>query len=167
VQQDGAAGAAPRRGEDPGTGIRIAPMTLSDLAEVLTDHEQFWGERDMRFLHESVFVQEFGDSCLTARLAGDLIAGYLLGFTTPNRVGYIHAVAVRGEARGRGCGHGLYRVFAAVAAAQGAEQLKAITTVTNAGSIGFHRRLGFDVRHAGDYSGPGLARMVMTRPLPW
>lgn len=49
---------------------------------------------------------------------------------------------------------------------QGAEQLKAITTVTNAGSIAFHRRLGFDVRHVADHSGPGVPRMVLTRPLP-
>jgi ribosomal protein S18 acetylase RimI-like enzyme len=147
-------------------GIRIEPMTLSDLAEVLADHDQFWGGRDTRFLHQQVFVQEFGDTCLTARSAGDRIAGYLLGFTTPRRVGYIHAVAVRDEARGTGCGQALYRAFAAAATARGAERLKAITTVTNAGSIGFHRRLGFDVRQADDYGGPGVPRMMMTCPLP-
>jgi ribosomal protein S18 acetylase RimI-like enzyme len=147
-------------------GIRIEPMTLSDLAEVLADHDQFWGGRDTRFLHQQVFVQEFGGTCLTARSAGDRIAGYLLGFTTPRRVGYIHAVAVRDEARGTGCGQALYRAFAAAATARGAERLKAITTVTNAGSIGFHRRLGFDVRQADDYGGPGVPRMMMTCPLP-
>jgi ribosomal protein S18 acetylase RimI-like enzyme len=147
-------------------GIRIEPMTLSDLAEVLADHDRFWGRRDVRFLHQRVFVQEFGDTCLTARAPGDRIAGYLLGFTTPRRVGYIHAVAVRDETRGTGCGQALYRAFAAVATAPGAERLKAITTVMNAGSIAFHRRLGFDVRQVDEYSGPGAPRMVMTRPLP-
>ena len=68
--------------------------------------------------------------------------------------------------RGTGCGQALYRAFATAATAQGAEQLKAITTVTNAGSIGFHRRLGFDVRQVDDHGGPGVPRMVMTRPLP-
>jgi ribosomal protein S18 acetylase RimI-like enzyme len=147
-------------------GVRIEPMTLSDLAEVLADHDRFWGGRDMRFLHQRVFVQEFGDTCLTARGAGERIAGYLLGFTTPGRVGYIHAVAVRAEERGTGCGQALYRAFAAVATALGAERLKAITTESNAGSVAFHRRLGFDVRLVDDYSGPGIPRMVMTRPLP-
>jgi ribosomal protein S18 acetylase RimI-like enzyme len=147
-------------------GVRIEPMTLSDLAEVLADHDQFWGGRDTRFLHQQVFVQEFGDTCLTARAAGDRIAGYLLGFTTPRRVGYIHAVAVRDQARGARCGQALYRAFAAAATAQGAERLKAVTTVTNAGSIGFHRRLGFDVRQADDYGGSAVPRMVMTCPLP-
>jgi ribosomal protein S18 acetylase RimI-like enzyme len=168
-------------------GVRIEPMTLSDLADVLADHDQFWGGRDTRFLHQRVFVQEFGDTCLTARADGDAfhdrgasgaisapdaprswnrIAGYLLGFTTPRRIGYIHAVAVRDDARGTGCGQALYRAFGAVAAALGAEQLKAVTTMTNAGSIAFHCRLGFDVRQVDDYSGPGVPRMVMTRPLP-
>jgi ribosomal protein S18 acetylase RimI-like enzyme len=148
-------------------GVRIEPMTLSDLAEVLTDHDDFWAGRDMRFLHQRVFVQEFGDTCLTARGAGDRIAGYLLGFTTPHRVGYIHAVAVRDDARGTGCGQALYETFADTAMAQGAEQLKAITTATNAGSIAFHRQLGFDIQQVDDYSGPGIARTVMTRALPF
>jgi ribosomal protein S18 acetylase RimI-like enzyme len=149
-----------------GMGVRIEPMTLSDLAEVLADHDQFWGGRDLHFLHQRVFVQEFGDTCLTARDAGEPIAGYLLGFTTPRRVGYVHAVAVRAQARGSGCGQALYLAFAAAAGAQGAERLKAITTEANAGSIAFHRRLGFDVRQVDDYGGPGLPRIVMTRALP-
>jgi hypothetical protein len=39
--------------------IRIEPMALSDLAAVLADHDRFWGGRDLRFLHQRVFVQEF------------------------------------------------------------------------------------------------------------
>jgi ribosomal protein S18 acetylase RimI-like enzyme len=147
-------------------GPRIEPMTVSDLAEVLADHDQFWGGHDVRFLHQPVFVREFGDTCLTARGEGGEIAGYLLGFTTPHHVGYVHAIAVRDSARGTGCGQALYRAFADVAAGQGADRLKAITTVTNAGSIAFHRRLGFDIMQVDDYSGPGIPRIVMTRTLP-
>jgi ribosomal protein S18 acetylase RimI-like enzyme len=148
-------------------GLRIEPMTLSDLSGVLAQHDQFWGERDLRFLHQRVFVQEFGDTCLTAREADGGIAGYLIGFTTPRRIGYIHAVAVRHDARGTGCGQALYQAFAGAVAAQGADRLKAITSVTNTGSLGFHRRLGFRVRQVDDYDGPGTAMMVMTRLLPF
>jgi ribosomal protein S18 acetylase RimI-like enzyme len=84
-----------------------------------------------------------------------------------HRIGYIHAVAVRHDARGTGCGQALYQAFAAAAAAQGADRLKAITSVTNTGSVGFHRRLGFRVRQVDDYDGPGTPMMVMTRPLPF
>src|SRR5258708_28010733 len=118
--------------------VRNEPMTLSDLTEVLADHERFWGGRDVSFLHQRVFIQEFGDTCLTARAAGDRIAGYLLGFTTPRRAGYIHAVAVRDEARGTGCGHALYRALAAASTAQGAGPMDAITPVTECGASSLH-----------------------------
>jgi ribosomal protein S18 acetylase RimI-like enzyme len=147
--------------------IAIEPMRLSDMAAVLAELDRFWGGRDMRFLHQKVFVQEFGDTCLAARGPDGRIAGYLIGFPAPRRLGYIHAVAVRDEARGTGCGHALYRAFATAVAEYGADRLKAITSVTNTGSVGFHRRLGFDVRQVEDYDVPGVPMMVMTRPLRW
>jgi len=147
--------------------LRIELMTLADLADVLANHLRFWGDRDLRFLHETVFVQEFSDTCLVARGPGDQIAGYLLGFTTPRGVGYIHAVAVRDTARGTGCGRAMYSRFAGTAAQQGAQTLKAITHLVNTGSAAFHRRLGFDVRQVEDYAGQGKPMYVMTRPLPW
>jgi ribosomal protein S18 acetylase RimI-like enzyme len=147
--------------------ITIEPMRLPDMAAVLAELDRFWGGRDMRFLHQKVFVQEFGDTCLTARGTHGRIAGYLIGFPAPRNLGYIHAVAVRDEARGTGCGQALYRAFATAVAVHGADRLKAITSVTNTGSVAFHRRLGFDVRHVEDYDGPGKPMMVMTRPLLW
>jgi len=36
-----------------------------------------------------------------------------------------------------------------------------------AGSVAFHRRLGFEARQVPDYGGPGQPMMVMTRRLPW
>jgi ribosomal protein S18 acetylase RimI-like enzyme len=146
--------------------ITIEPMTLSDMATVLAELDRFWGGRDMRFLHQKVLVQEFGDTCLTARGPDGQIAGYLIGFSAPRHLGYIHAVAVRDSARGTGCGQALYRAFAAAVAAHGADRLKAITNVINTGSVAFHRRLGFDVRKVEDYDGPGIPMMVMTHPLP-
>jgi ribosomal protein S18 acetylase RimI-like enzyme len=147
--------------------IQIEPMTLPDLNDVLAEHDRFWGGRDLRFLHQRVFVQEFGDTCLTVRGPGGQIDGYLIGFVAPRGLGYIHAVAVRDQARGGGRGQALYRAFAAAVAAQGADRLKAITNVTNTGSVAFHRRLGFDVRRVDDYDGAGVPMMVLTRGLPF
>jgi L-amino acid N-acyltransferase YncA len=147
-------------------GISIEPMTMADLAAVLADHASFWGERDLRFLHLTALVQEFGDTCLTARADGsELITGYLIGFTTPSGAGYIHAVAVRDTARGSGTGRELYRVFSRAAQAQGAVSLKAITNLVNTGSVAFHQRLGFETHRAEDYDGAGKPMMVMTRAL--
>lgn len=148
-------------------GILVEPMTMADLAGVLAEHARFWGERDMRFLHLTALVQEFGETCLTARRSAGQIDGYLIGFTTPRRVGYIHAAAVRDTARLGGVAGALYRAFARAASAQGATTAKAITSVTNGGSVAFHRRLGFETGRVEDYDGRGKPMMIMTRPLPW
>src|SRR5512142_551697 len=113
-------------------------MTLDDLAAVVAEHERYWDGRDLRRLHQPVFVHEFGGTCLVAR-AEDGIRGYLVGFCTPDGTGYIHLVATRDDARGAGLGRRLYGAFAERAAALGAVRLKAITSVTNDGSIAFHR----------------------------
>src|SRR2546428_2237644 len=110
-----------------GMGILVEQMTMADLADVLADHARFWGERDMRYLHLTALVQEFGETCLTARRGAGQIDGYLIGFTTPRRVGYIHAVAVRDTARLGGVAQTLYRAFAGAAVALGATMAKAIT----------------------------------------
>ena len=145
--------------------VRIEPADVTDLHQVLEDHARYWGERDLRALHLTALVQEFGSTCLVAR-ADDGIRGYLFGFVTPDRTGYVHLVATRDDARGTGLGRDLYTAFVEAAGRQGAVRLKAITSVTNEGSIAFHRTLGFDARVVEDYDGPGRPRFVFTRELP-
>ena len=144
---------------------RIVPARLADVQQVLTDQSRYWGKRDMRALHLLPLVHEFGETCLVAR-SDDGILGYLIGFVTPGGTGYVHLVATRDDARGAGLGRELYSAFTEAARRQGAVRLKAITSVTNEGSIAFHRRLGFEVRVVEEYNGPGQpARVVFTRPL--
>ena len=144
--------------------VRIEPADVTDLHQVLEDHARYWGERDLRALHLTALVQEFGSTCLVAR-ADDGIRGYLFGFVSPDRTGYVHLVATRDDARGAGLGRDLYSAFIEAAARQGAVRLKAITSVTNEGSMAFHRTLGFDARVVEDYDGPGRPRVVFTRDL--
>ncbi|WP_106410008.1 GNAT family N-acetyltransferase [Streptomyces canus] len=144
--------------------VRIDLADVSDLHQVLADHARYWGERDLRALHLTALVQEFGATCLVAR-AEDGIRGYLFGFVTPDHTGYVHLIATRDDTRGTGLGRTLYEAFAEAARGQGAVRLKAITSVTNEGSIAFHRSLGFDARVVEDYDGPGRPRVVFTRDL--
>jgi predicted GNAT superfamily acetyltransferase len=147
--------------------LSIEPMTVAGLAAVLADHASFWGDRDLRRLHLTALVQEFSETCLTARRPGSAeIAGYLIGFTTPGQVAYIHLVAVRDTERGTGTARALYAAFARAAQAQGATSAKAITNLINTGSAAFHQRLGFTTREIPGYNGPGHPMIVMTRPLP-
>ncbi|MCT9009023.1 GNAT family N-acetyltransferase [Streptomyces rhizosphaerihabitans] len=146
-------------------GIDIASAQVADFHQVLRDHPRYWGERDLRSLHLLALVQEFGSMCLVAR-AEDGIRGYVFGFVTPNGTGYVHLIATRDDARGTGLGRRMYAAFAEAAERHGARRLKAITSVENAGSIAFHRGLGFDVRIVDDYNGPGRTMAVFHRDLP-
>ena len=143
----------------------IAPVTMEQFQQVLADHARYWGDRDLRALHLAALVQEFPLTSLVA-VAEDDIQGYIFGFVTPDRLAYVHLVATRDDARGTGLGRRLYGAFIDAARTQGAVSLKAITSVGNAGSIAFHRSLGFDVRVIEDYNGPGQTRVVFTRGLP-
>ncbi|MER6212058.1 GNAT family N-acetyltransferase [Streptomyces sp. NPDC001642] len=144
--------------------VRIEPADVTDLHQVLKDHLRYWGDRDLRALHLTAMVREFGTTCLVAR-DEDGIRGYIFGFVTPDRLGYVHLVATRDDARGSGLGRRLYGAFAEAAGRQGAVRLKAITSVTNEGSIAFHRALGFAARVVEDYDGAGVPRVVFTREL--
>ena len=145
---------------------RITPAQVADLLRVLDDHPRYWGQRDLRALHQPVLVQEFGETCLVAR-GEDGIRGYVFGFVTPTGTGYVHLVATREDARGTGLARRLYAAFAEAAQRQGAVRMKAITSVGNTGSIAFHRRLAFTAETVDDYNGPGLAMVVFRRALPF
>jgi GNAT superfamily N-acetyltransferase len=83
-------------------GIILRPVEIADLRTILRELDEFWGERDTAFLHQALYVHEFGDTSLLAERDREIVA-YLLGFVSPaDRAGYIHVVAVRRSARGRG-----------------------------------------------------------------
>lgn len=142
----------------------IDTLTPADLRTVLEQHSRFWGERDLRALHADVLVHEFGDTCFAVRRAGEVV-GYLIGFVTPHRLGYVHLIAVRDDARKLGLAQSLWDAFAARAGKLGATELKAITSVTNTSSIAFHTAIGFEATRVEDYASPGEARMVFRRSL--
>src|SRR5438105_15871165 len=124
--------------------LRFDTPDAQDLAAILRDHARFWGERDVRHLHNPMLVHELGDTALVARNGDGEIVGYLFGVVAPvNNAGYVHLIATRDDVRDRGLGRLLYERFERVARERGAVALKAITTPGNSGSIAFHERLGF------------------------
>ena len=148
-----------------GLSVSIVPATMTHFRQVLDDHPRYWGDHDMRWLHLAALVHEFPTTSLVA-LDDEGIRGYLFGFVTPDRVGYIHLIATRDDTRSTGLGRRLYHAFADAARKQGALTLKAITSFDNKASIAFHRSLGFNPREVEGYGGPGYDRIVFTRDLP-
>ena len=118
----------------------------------------------MGFLHQALYVHEFGETSVLVEEEGRIL-GYLLGFPAPGGYGYIHAVAVRAETRGRGLGRLMYERFAELLAERGAHSLKAITAPENGESRAFHAALGFSEELIDGYSPSGAARVVFRRSL--
>jgi predicted GNAT superfamily acetyltransferase len=143
---------------------RLRAVTIGDLRAILDELEEFWDERDMAFLHQALYVHEFGETSVIAERNGAL-DGYLLGFISQHQLGYIHAVAVRRAARGEGLARLLYGRFEELVRARGARGLKAITAPENHGSRAFHEALGFATNEVEDYSPSGGLRLVFTRAL--
>ena len=143
---------------------RLRPATIEDLRTILAALDEFWDERDMGFLHQALYVHEFGETSVVAEEDGQIL-GYLLGFLSQASEGYIHAVAVRTSARGNGLAARMYERFEELVSARGAVGLKAITSPENAGSRAFHEALGFSVTEVDGYSPSGGARLVFKRRL--
>jgi ribosomal protein S18 acetylase RimI-like enzyme len=138
-------------------------VTVADLRTLLAELGDFWGlERDMAFLHQALYVHEFGETSVLAERDGR-IAGYLLGFVSQDGSGYVHAVAVRREARGEGLARAMYARFEELVRARGAHGLKAITAPENGGSRAFHEALGFSVEEVEGYSPSAGSRLVFRR----
>jgi ribosomal protein S18 acetylase RimI-like enzyme len=146
------------------SGATLRPATIADLRSILSELDQFWSERDMGFLHQALYVHEFGQTSVVAEEDGRILA-YLLGFVSQDSTGYIHAAAVRREARGRGLARQLYARFEELVRVRGASSLKAITDPENSGSRAFHEALGFTIEEVEDYSPSGGARLVFRRSL--
>jgi GNAT superfamily N-acetyltransferase len=142
----------------------MRPVTIADLRVILGELDEFWDERDTGFLHQALYVHEFGETSVLAERDGRILA-YLLGFVSPRADGYIHAVAVRRSARGEGLGRRLYGRFEELARTRGATGLKAITHPENEGSRAFHEALGFSVSEVAEYSPSGESKLVFRREL--
>ena len=148
---------------DPTATLRT--VTIPDLRVILDELNDFWQEgRDMGFLHQALYVHEFGDTSVLAERDGHIL-GYLLGFIAPAGYGYIHAVGVRADARGGGVGRLMYERFAALAGERGAHSLKAITGPENSDSRAFHAAVGFSEELIDGYSPSSGGRIVFRRRL--
>ncbi len=114
-----------------------------------------------------LFFTHFRDTSFVAEREGDL-AGFLVGFLSQSepQAAYIHFVGVSPEERGSGLGRKLYERFFEAARSRGRRTVSCVTSPANAGSLAFHRAIGFEPSEPRtDYDGPGEDRVVLTRAL--
>ncbi len=182
MTEDGRSVAA---GGEPGTsdaGPAIADGGLRFRRPVEADHRRmvevvdaWWGGRPLRHLLPRLWLQHFTGTSLIAELPDGSLAGFLVGFVSPDHpeLAYVHLVATNPEIRRRGIGRQLYARFARDVSASGVRRLEAITWPGNRTSLAFHAALGFrPVEGPGtrpvdgtsaypDYEGDGADRTVM------
>ena len=155
---------------------RIRPLRPSDHAPVIAVIDQWWGGRPMAGMLPRLFFDPFTDTSFAADGNG-VLAGFLVGFMSPARPGeaYIHFVGVHPGERSQGLGRRLYGRFFEAVRARGCTRVRAVTSPVNAGSVAFHRRMGFglepgdavvgDIPVATGYDGPGQDRVRFVKDL--
>jgi GNAT superfamily N-acetyltransferase len=152
----------------------ILNVTKSDFEQIISELVDFWGDERTLLFHHPIFLYEFGNTAYVIK-EDDKVVAYLFGFLSQTApVAYVHLIGIRHSHKRRGLGRKLYEHFIAYAISRGCQEVKAITTPTNLGSIAFHKSLGMQlsgeelengVPVVKDYSGTGQHRVVFSKLL--
>ncbi len=133
-------------------GITFRRPVEADYAAIIAVVDDWWGGRRLTSILPRLWLQHFTGTSWIAETGDAHLAGFLIGFHSPDRgdVAYCHMIATDPNLRGRGLGRALYERFFADARAGGRTRVVAITWPANRISIAFHRALGFALEQ-----GPG------------
>jgi GNAT superfamily N-acetyltransferase len=125
--------------------LQFRRPTEADYPRIVRVIDDWWGDRRMDVLLPRLWLQHFTGTSWLAEDAEGRLAGFLVGFISPDdaATAYCHMIATNPNHRRRGLGGALYERFFDDARRHGASQVMAITWPGNRISIGFHRALGF------------------------
>lgn len=140
-------------------GIRFRRPTEADYATIVRVINDWWGGRNLDTLLPRLWLQHFTGTSWLAETDDGRLAGFLVGFLSPDHpdVAYCHFVATNPNLRQRGLGRALYERFFEDARAAGRTSVRAVTWPGNRTSIAFHRAIGFEVEE-----GPGSQNLYGT-----
>ena len=140
-------------------GIRFRRPTEADYPTVVRVIDDWWGGRKMDVLLPRLWLQHFTGTSWLAEAPDGRLAGFLIGFHSPDQanVAYCRMIATNPNIRQRGLGRALYERFFEDARAADRHEVRAITWPGNRASIAFHRAIGFEVE-----AGPGSQNLYGT-----
>ncbi len=143
--------------------LRFRRPTEDDYQTVVSVVDDWWGGRHLSALLPRLWFQHFTGTSWIAEDADGRLAGFLVGFHSPDHpeVAYCHMIATNPNLRRSGLGRELYERFFADARSFGARTVKAITWPGNRTSIAFHRSMGFV-----PLDGPGTRPLYGTPAFP-
>jgi ribosomal protein S18 acetylase RimI-like enzyme len=161
------------------SGLSFRRPTEDDYPRVVDVVDDWWGGRRMRAILPRLWFQHFtGSSWIAETDDGDL-AGFLVGFVSPDHPdeAYVHMIAADPNLRRHGVGRALYERFFEDMRPRGVRRVKAVTWPGNRISVAFHTRIGFQpTEGAGaqrlygtsafaDYDGEGEDRVLFSRAI--
>jgi ribosomal protein S18 acetylase RimI-like enzyme len=144
-------------------GIHFRRPTEADYLAIVRVIDDWWAGRHVDALLPRLWLQHFTGTSWLAETGDGVLAGFLVGFLSPDQldVAYCHMVAANPNLRRRGVGRALYERFFADAASDGRSHVVAVTWPANRVSIAFHRSLGFEAE-----TGPGTQNLYGTPAYP-
>ena len=140
-------------------GLTFRRPTEADYPTMVRVINDWWGGRNMDVLLPRLWLQHFTGTSWVAETDDGKLAGFLVGFHSPDKpdVAYCRLIATNPNQRLHGLGRALYEHFFEDARRAGRHEIRAITWPGNRTSIAFHRALGFEVE-----AGPGSQNLYGT-----
>jgi ribosomal protein S18 acetylase RimI-like enzyme len=167
--------------ERPVTGaeLRFRHPIEADHLLIVDLVDEWWGGQRVHQLLPRLWFQHFNTTSWVAETADGRLAGFLVGFVSPDRPGeaYVHLVAVNPNLRRVGVGRALYGRFFEDALRRGTTRVSAVVAPDNRAAVAFHMAMGFNVDSGPgtrpihgvpafpDYDGDRDDRVVLTRDL--
>lgn len=145
------------------TELRFRRPTEADHATIVGLVDEWWGGRAVHQLLPRLWFQHFTGTSWIAATADGNLAGFLIGFVSPDRPdeAYVHMVGTDPNHRRRGVGAALYERFIGDVRGQGVTTVKAVTWPGNQVSVRFHRSIGFV-----PLAGPGTQNLYGSPAFP-
>jgi ribosomal protein S18 acetylase RimI-like enzyme len=143
--------------------LRLRRPMEADHPRLVAIVDDWWGGRRLHDLLPRLWLQFFTGTSWIAETRDGRLAGFLIGFISPDdpTLAYIHMVASNPELRKQAVGRAMYEAFLQDVAGRGARQAKAITWAGNTVSIGFHLAMGFQI-----VEGPGTRQIMGVTAFP-
>ena len=132
--------------------IAFRRPTEADYPAITRVIDDWWGGRKMDHLLPRLWLQHFTGTSWLAESSDGRLAGFLVGFLSPDHpeLAYCHMIGTNPNLRRHGLGRALYERVFDDARAAGRTRVRAVTWPANRGSLAFHRALGFEIE-----GGPG------------
>lgn len=155
--------------------MNVRQLREADHGPVVAVVDGWWGGRRVADKLPRLFFRYFAGTSFAIEEDGEIVA-FLVGFVgSPADEAYVHFVGVRPDRRSRGLGRQLYGIFFGQARRRGCRSVRTITSPVDAGSVGFHTSMGFEVLEGdrtqdgvsthSNYDGDGGDKVVFVRKL--